>query len=48
MKYREKSVLYACACLMKSQLSTRRFHKINCDIRTFVSKEREKTAIMES
>lgn len=34
-------MLYACVCLMESQLSTRRFHKINCDIRTFVSVERE-------
>ena len=34
-------MLHACVCLMESQLSTRRFHKINCDIRTFVSVERE-------
>ena len=31
-----KSVLYACVCLIESQLSTRRFRKINCDVRTFV------------
>ncbi len=42
LKYRGKSVLYACACFMKSQLSTRCFRKINCDIRTFVSKGCEK------
>ena len=34
-------MLYACVCLMEPQLSTRRFRKVNYDIRTFVSVEHE-------